>query len=78
MGPMQNKSVDVFILGAGIVGLSLALKLQEQGRHVILVDRGAPGAATCPSGGVICIDIAPALPVLWPAPFWRGAQKYPG
>ena len=46
MAPMNNKSVDVFILGAGIVGLSLALKLQEQGRQVILVDRGAPGAAT--------------------------------
>jgi len=43
---MQNKSTDVLVLGAGIVGLSLALKLQERGREVVLIDRGAAGAAT--------------------------------
>lgn len=65
MGPMQNKSVDVFILGAGIVGLSLALKLQEQGRHVILVDRGAPGAATS-FGNAGLIERSTVFPYAFP------------
>ena len=43
---MQNKSTDVLVLGAGIVGLSAALKLQERGRDVVLVDRAQAGAAT--------------------------------
>ena len=43
---MENKSVDVLVLGAGIVGLSLALKLQERGREVVLVDRQQAGSAT--------------------------------
>ena len=47
---MENKSADVLVLGAGIVGLSLALKLQERGRDVVLVDRGRPGAGTNNSG----------------------------
>ena len=32
---MQNKSTDVLVLGAGIVGLGLALKLQERGRMFV-------------------------------------------
>jgi D-amino-acid dehydrogenase len=43
---MENKSADVLVLGAGIVGLSLALKLQERGREVVLVDRQQAGSAT--------------------------------
>ncbi|HRK24829.1 MAG TPA: FAD-dependent oxidoreductase, partial [Beijerinckiaceae bacterium] len=37
---------DVIILGAGIVGLGVALNLQQRGRSVILVDRGGPGEGT--------------------------------
>jgi len=33
----------VLIIGAGIVGLSLALELQKSGRHVTVIDRGEPG-----------------------------------
>ena len=43
---MTNKSADVLVLGAGILGLSLALKLQEHGREVVLVDRQQAGSAT--------------------------------
>ncbi|WP_233838013.1 NAD(P)/FAD-dependent oxidoreductase [Paraburkholderia sp. ZP32-5] len=37
---------DVIVVGAGIVGVSAALHLQERGRRVALVDRRAPGEET--------------------------------
>lgn len=37
---------DVIVLGAGIVGVCVALHLQQRGRSVILVDRKAPGEET--------------------------------
>jgi D-amino-acid dehydrogenase len=37
---------DVIVLGAGIVGVSVAIHLQRRGRNVLLVDRSAPGRET--------------------------------
>jgi len=37
---------DVVVLGAGIVGVSVALHLQKRGRATVLVDRRAPGEET--------------------------------
>jgi len=37
---------DVIVLGAGIVGIGLALNLQEKGRSVTLIDRSGPGEGT--------------------------------
>jgi glycine/D-amino acid oxidase-like deaminating enzyme len=37
---------DVVVLGAGIVGVSIAVHLQKRGRAVTLVDRRAPGEET--------------------------------
>lgn len=37
---------DVVVLGAGIVGVCVALHLQRRGRNVVLVDRRAPGHET--------------------------------
>lgn len=37
---------DVIVLGAGIVGTSVALHLAKRGRSVALVDRGGPGEGT--------------------------------
>lgn len=37
---------DTIVLGAGIVGISVALHLQKAGRSVLLVDRGEPGRET--------------------------------
>lgn len=36
----------VVVVGAGMVGVSAALWLQESGHHVTLIDRGAPGRGT--------------------------------
>lgn len=43
---IKNKSpqsVDVLVIGAGIVGISLALELQRAGRQVTVLDRGLTG-----------------------------------
>jgi D-amino-acid dehydrogenase len=37
---------DTIVLGAGIVGISVALHLQKAGRSVLLVDRRGPGEET--------------------------------
>lgn len=37
---------DVVVLGAGIVGVSIAIHLQKRGRSVLLVDRRGPGQET--------------------------------
>ena len=37
---------EILVLGAGMVGVSTALALQERGHAVSLVDRGAPGRET--------------------------------
>jgi glycine/D-amino acid oxidase-like deaminating enzyme len=40
----HSKSVEVAIIGAGIVGLSIALRLASEGREVILIDPNEPGS----------------------------------
>jgi glycine oxidase len=37
------KSWDIIIIGAGIIGLSLAISLRKQGLRVLIVERGEPG-----------------------------------
>ncbi|MFT3974062.1 MAG: FAD-dependent oxidoreductase [Amaricoccus sp.] len=37
---------DVVVIGAGFVGVSVALHLQRRGRSVVLVDKGLPGHGT--------------------------------
>lgn len=56
---------DCIVLGAGMVGVSAALALQDRGRSVVLVDHQAPGRATSyGNAGIIQTEaIAPyALP----------------
>ncbi len=38
--------VDAIVVGAGVVGVSVALHLQKAGRSVVLLDRRAPGEET--------------------------------
>jgi D-amino-acid dehydrogenase len=42
----MGASADVIVLGAGMVGVSVALHLQKRGRDVVLVDRREPGEET--------------------------------
>src|ERR1700744_2177901 len=42
---------DVVVLGAGMVGTSIAAQLQKRGKHVLLVDRRPPGEETSYGNG---------------------------
>ncbi|MFM0208112.1 FAD-binding oxidoreductase [Paraburkholderia sediminicola] len=43
---MSTTKFDAIVLGAGIVGVCVAVHLQKRGRHVALVDRKQPGNET--------------------------------
>ena len=42
---------DVVVLGAGMVGVSIAAHLQKRGKHVVLLDRRRPGEETSYGNG---------------------------
>jgi len=62
------KTWDVIIIGAGIIGLSLALSLRKQGLRVLIVERGEPGReASHAAAGMLAgsgAEIPPPLGVL--------------
>jgi D-amino-acid dehydrogenase len=60
-----GRQTDVIVLGAGIVGVSTALHLQERGRKVLLVDRSEPGAETS-YGNAGLIERASVIPYAFP------------
>lgn len=41
---MRSGSTDILIVGAGVIGLTAALRLSDEGRSVTLVDPEAPGS----------------------------------
>jgi glycine oxidase len=48
------KSWDAIVVGAGIVGLSLAIELNKQGLRVLVVEKGEPGReASWAAGGML-------------------------
>src|SRR6266478_2162970 len=48
------KSWDAIIVGAGIIGLSLAIELRKQGLRVLVVEKGQPGReASWAAGGML-------------------------
>lgn len=55
----------MIVLGAGIVGVSVALHLQERGRSVLLVDRGEPGSETS-HGNAGLIERSSVVPYAFP------------
>ncbi|WP_175748753.1 NAD(P)/FAD-dependent oxidoreductase [Burkholderia pyrrocinia] len=56
---------DVIVLGAGIVGVSSALHLQDRGLRVALVDRRAPGEETS-HGNAGLIERSSVVPYAFP------------
>lgn len=59
---------DVIVLGAGIVGVSSALHLQDRGRRVALVDRRGPGEETS-FGNAGLIESSSVVPYAFPRSF---------
>jgi D-amino-acid dehydrogenase len=62
---MVDRNFDVMVLGAGIVGLAVALKTQEKGKHVLLVDQAEAGSKTS-YGNAGIIERASFLPYAFP------------
>lgn len=61
------------VLGAGIVGTSVALHLQARGRDVALIDRAAPGSGTS-MGNAGLIERTDMMPRAFPRAFGEIAQ----
>lgn len=69
------------VLGAGIVGVSVALHLQERGETVTLIDRHAPGeGASFGNAGLIerCSVIPYAIPRDWRSLFAHASNRDAG
>lgn len=81
MSAADSGTVDVTVLGAGIVGICSALALSEKGLRVRLVDRDAPGQATSfgNAGIVSPWSIVPqSMPGMWKkVPGWLLDQLGP-
>ena len=43
---MSLKRTDITVLGGGVIGLSIALRLLNAGREVVLIDPEEPGTGT--------------------------------
>src|SRR4051812_24915940 len=51
---MMGSNVDVVVVGGGIMGSSVALRLAQQGIAVTVVERGIPGAeASSAAAGMV-------------------------
>jgi glycine oxidase len=58
---------DVVVIGAGIQGASVALRLAQSGRRVVVLERSIPGAeASSAAGGIL----SPGVEALEPGPFY--------
>ncbi len=71
------KTYDTIIVGAGIIGLSLAIELRKRGLSVLMVEKGEPGReASWAAGGMLVessLEAPPALRSLAAA----SAKMYP-
>jgi D-amino-acid dehydrogenase len=66
---MSEIKADVLVLGAGIVGVSAALHLQQRGRDVILVDRHELAGEETSFGNAGLIECASVFPYMFPRDF---------
>jgi len=71
------KPYDTIIVGAGIIGLSLAIELRKQGLRVLVVEKGEPGReASWAAGGMLVGSGLETLPPLQPLAA-ASARMYP-
>lgn len=63
---MPTRNVDAIVLGAGMVGVSAALALQEKGRKVVLVDRHGEAADETSYGNAGLIQSEAVIPYTFP------------
>jgi len=69
-GMVAQMQADVLVLGAGMVGTSIAVHLQKRGRQVVLLDRRPPGEeASYGNGGLVQRE------AVFPHPFPRELRE---
>ncbi|WP_213736556.1 FAD-dependent oxidoreductase [Bradyrhizobium sp. dw_411] len=66
---MAEFKADVLVLGAGMVGVSAALHLQQRGRDVILIDRNERAGDETSFGNAGIIEAASVFPLMFPRDF---------
>jgi D-amino-acid dehydrogenase len=66
---MAEFKADVLVLGAGMVGVSAALHLQQRGRDVILIDRNELAGEETSFGNAGLIEAASVFPLMFPRDF---------
>lgn len=71
------KTWDVIVIGAGIIGLSLALELRKNGARVLLVERGEPGREASHAAGGMLADCTIETPAALQPLATASARMYP-
>ena len=71
---MAELKADVLVLGAGMVGVSAALHLQQRGRDVILVDKHDLAGEETSFGNAGIIECASVFPYMFPRDFGQILQ----
>lgn len=71
------KNWDVIIVGAGIIGLSLAISLRKQGLQVLVLERGEPGREASSAAAGMLVGSGSELPLALRALASESARIYP-
>ncbi len=71
------KNWDAIIIGAGIIGLSLAIELNKQGLRVLVVEKGEPGREASWAAGGMLVDFVLETPAGMRELATESARMYP-
>ncbi len=71
------KSWDAIIIGAGIIGLSLAIELHKRGLHALVVEKGEPGREASWAAGGMLADFPQEMPTRLADLAAASARMYP-
>ena len=71
------KTWDVVIIGAGIIGLSLAISLRKHGLRVLVADRGEPGREASSAAAGMLVGSGTELPAVLLTLAEESARTYP-
>lgn len=71
------KNWDAIVIGAGIIGLSLAIELNKRGLRVLIVDKGEPGREASWAAGGMLADFPLEMPLALRDLAAASARMYP-